>query len=69
VGALRKEVFVNATTAGNPVKELHLFDYVKPGYGFGLQIMADKRSRTNLSIDFGFGEYSGGLYLAASENF
>jgi hypothetical protein len=62
-------VFLNATTADNPVKKLHLFDSVKPGYGFGLRIMADKRSRTNLALDFGFGENSGGFYLAASETF
>jgi hypothetical protein len=31
--------------------------------------MADKRSRTNLAIDFGFGENSGGFYLSASETF
>ncbi|HSM47753.1 MAG TPA: BamA/TamA family outer membrane protein [Draconibacterium sp.] len=68
-GVLGGVVFVNATTADNPVKKLHLFDSVKPGYGFGLRIMADKRSRTNLALDFGFGENSGGFYLAASETF
>jgi len=62
-------LFVNATTTDNPVKGHHLFDAVKPGYGFGLRIMADKRSRTNLSIDFGFGDNSVGFYLAASETF
>lgn len=62
-------LFVNVTTTDNPVKGLHLFDAVKPGYGVGLRIMADKRSRTNLSIDFGFGDNSVGFYLAASETF
>ena len=61
--------FSNITTNDNPVKELHLFDAVKPGYGFGLRIMADRRSRTKHSKDFGFGENSVGFYLAASETF
>jgi hypothetical protein len=68
-GVLGGVVFVNATTADNPVKQLKLFESVKPGYGFGLRIMADKRSRTNLALDFGFGENSGGFYLSASETF
>lgn len=68
-GVLGGVVFVNATTTDNPVTKLHLFDSVKPGYGFGLRIMADKRSRTNLALDFGFGENSGGFYLNATETF
>jgi hypothetical protein len=31
--------------------------------------MADKRARTNLCVDFGFGDNSFGFYLAASETF
>ena len=68
-GVLGGVVFVNATAADNPVRKTKLFDSVKPGYGFGLRVMADKRSRTNLAIDFGFGENSGGFYLSASETF
>ena len=41
----------------------------KAGYGAGLRIMVDKRSRTNLAVDFGFGQKSFGFYLAASETF
>lgn len=62
-------LFVNLTTTDNPQKNLHLFDAIRPGYGFGLRIMADKHSRTNLALDFGFGEKSMGFYLSASETF
>jgi outer membrane protein assembly factor BamA len=68
-GVLGGVLYLNLSTADNPVKELKLFESIKPGYGFGLRIMADKRSRTNLAIDFGFGENSGGFYLSASETF
>lgn len=62
-------LFVNASTANNPTASLDLFEAVKPGYGFGFRLMVDKKSRTNLAIDFGFGERSSGFYLAASETF
>jgi hypothetical protein len=68
-GVLGGVLFVNATTADNSYRDLKLFDSVKPGYGLGLRIMADKRSRTNLCVDYGFGSHSSGFYLAASETF
>lgn len=68
-GVLGGVVFFNATTANNPVQSLKLFESIKPGYGMGLRVMVDKQSRTNLAIDFGFGDKSSGFYLAASETF
>ena len=68
-GILGGVLFVNATTASSPIHSLSLFESVKPGYGLGLRIMVDKKTRTNLAIDFGFGDRSSGFYLAASETF
>jgi len=68
-GLLSGVLFVNASSASQNYQSLALFDAIKPGYGFGLRLMADKSSRTNLAIDFGFGENSFGFYLAASETF
>jgi len=68
-GVLGGVVFMNATSTDNVAKSLALFESIKPGYGAGLRIMADKRSRTNLAVDVGFGENSFGFYLAASETF
>jgi outer membrane protein assembly factor BamA len=68
-GILGGVLFVNATTADARDKSLALFESVKPGYGMGLRIMADKSSRTNLAVDVGFGQKSFGFYLAASESF
>ena len=68
-GVLGGVLFVNATSADNPYQGLKLFDSVKPGYGLGLRIMAQKKSRTNLCVDYGFGNRSSGFYLAASETF
>jgi outer membrane protein assembly factor BamA len=68
-GVLGGVVFVNATTANNAERSLDLFESVRPGYGFGLRVMVDKKTRTNLAIDIGVGEKSVGFYLAASETF
>jgi outer membrane protein assembly factor BamA len=62
-------LFLNGTTASNPKQSLKLFESVKPGYGLGLRVMVDKKTRTNLAIDVGFGDRSSGFYLAASETF
>jgi hypothetical protein len=68
-GILGGVLFLNATTADNSALNLKLFESIKTGYGAGLRIMVDKRSRTNLAVDFGFGQKSFGFYLAASETF
>ncbi len=68
-GVLGGVLFLNATTADNSALSLNLFESIKPGYGGGLRIMVDKRSRTNLAVDVGFGQKSFGFYLAASEAF
>ncbi len=68
-GVLGGVLFLNGTTASNPTQSLKLFESVKPGYGMGLRVMVDKQSRTNLAIDFGFGDKSSGFYFAASETF
>ena len=64
-------VFVNATTTDNPsaAKPLGLFDYIAPAYGFGFRMKVDKRSRTNLQLDFGFGDKATAVYLGAAETF
>ncbi len=68
-GVLGGVMFLNGTTTDNPKLNLQLFESIKAGYGAGLRIMVDKRSRTNLAVDVGFGQKSFGFYLAASEAF
>lgn len=67
-GVLSGVLFVNGTTASNN-QDLQLFESIKAGYGFGLRVMLDKYSRSNLTVDYGFGEKSSGFYLAVSETF
>ncbi|MEN8228995.1 MAG: BamA/TamA family outer membrane protein [Bacteroidota bacterium] len=63
-------LFVNATTAGNRNGEIDLFQYLDYAYGFGLRVMINKKSRTNLALDYAFGKYgASGFYLGLNEVF
>jgi outer membrane protein assembly factor BamA len=63
-------LFLNATTASNSDANIQMFDYVNIGYGFGLRYMLNEKSRTNLCLDFGFGNYEAkGFYLSVNEVF
>ena len=62
-------IFVNASTASNRDRNVHLFDYVQPAFGFGLRILVNKNIRMNLDIDFGLGIRSKGVYLGGTEVF
>jgi hypothetical protein len=68
-GVLGGVLFVNATTTNNKSQDLGLFESIKPGYGLGLRVMIDKVSRSNLTLDYGFGSKSSGFYLSFAETF
>jgi outer membrane protein assembly factor BamA len=62
--------FLNTTTISNRQGGEQLFDNFAPGGGAGLRLLLNKRSRTNLAFDFGFGENaSRGVYLTVQEAF
>jgi len=62
--------FVNTTTISNRQDGEQLFDNFAPGAGAGLRLLLNKRSRTNLAFDVGFGERgSRGIYLVVQEAF
>lgn len=62
-------VFVNASTASNRDRNVHLFDYVRPAVGFGFRILMKKHARMNISIDFAYGFDSNGVYFGGTETF
>ncbi|MBS2100294.1 BamA/TamA family outer membrane protein [Carboxylicivirga linearis] len=63
-------VFVNGTTASSRTNNINLLDYLDIGYGAGLRVMINKKSRANLTIDYAFGEYGAqGFYLGLNEKF
>lgn len=62
--------FINATTANSTSANIDLFDYVDPGYGIGLRIMTNKKSKANITLDYAWGKYgSQGFYFNFNETF
>ncbi|MEN8251057.1 MAG: BamA/TamA family outer membrane protein, partial [Bacteroidota bacterium] len=62
--------FVNATTASNKAAEISLFEYINTGFGAGLRFMMNKASRTNITLDYAWGQYgSHGMFLSVNETF
>jgi hypothetical protein len=46
-----------------------LLQYVRPAAGFGLRFLMNRDSRTNVTLDFAFGESSFGVWFNAGEYF
>jgi hypothetical protein len=62
--------FLNTETLSNEQAGEELFDSFATGAGFGFRLMLNKRSRTNLCLDIGFGkEGSSAVYFAVQEAF
>ncbi len=69
-GLLGMVVFLNLTTITNLETGERLFHSAAPGAGAGLRLSINKRSKTNLCLDVGFGkDGSRGVYLAIQEAF
>ncbi len=63
-------VFVNTTTIDSDTSGERLFDAFAPAAGTGLRVLLNKKSRTNLCVDYGWGKQgSRGLYLSIQEAF
>ena len=61
--------FFNMETASNQ-ENVKLFNYWEPGTGAGVRILFDKHTRSNLCIDYGFGNYgSRGVFVGLNEVF
>ena len=62
--------FLNGTTASGYKNGIELFEYIEPGYGLGLRFNLSQKSRTNIGIDYGWGNYgTTGFFIRLNENF
>ena len=69
-GLLGMVAFANLTTIDSVETGERLFRSFAPGAGFGLRVLLNKRSRTNLCADWGWGKQgSHGFYLSIQEAF
>jgi hypothetical protein len=62
-------LFLNLTTASDKARNIHLMDFIRTGYGGGLRIMLDKKSRSRLAIDGAIAEKKFSFYLGIQETF
>ncbi|WP_119845231.1 BamA/TamA family outer membrane protein [Reichenbachiella sp. MSK19-1] len=63
-------VFVNTTTASYRDGDISLFEYLDFGFGTGLRVMINKKSRANLNLDIAWGEGgASGFYFGINEAF
>lgn len=69
-GLLGMVAFMNVTTVDSTETGEKLFDSAAPAAGFGLRVLLNKRSRTNLCTDYAWGkDGSRGFYLSIQEAF
>jgi hypothetical protein len=69
-GLLGFVAFVNGTTLGHAESGEKLFDAFAPAAGAGFRMLLNKRSRTNLCVDYAWGRWgSTGFYMAIQEAF
>ena len=66
-GLLGFVVFANANSASQP--NSHSFAYINPAAGTGLRIKFNKRSDTNICIDYGLSKGYSDINLALGEAF
>jgi len=68
-GILGGVLFLNVTSTSDEDNNTKLLDYFRAGYGGGLRIMLDKKSKTRLQIDAGIANRKFGFYFGAQETF
>ena len=68
-GILGGVLFLNVTSTSDKDNNVKLMEYFRGGYGGGLRIMLDKKSRTRLQIDGGIANRKFGFYFGAQEVF
>jgi hypothetical protein len=62
-------LFTNFQTASDG-NNANLFKYIEPALGAGIRILFNKRSRTNICLDYAWGKYgSSGVFFALNEAF
>ncbi|MCL6259827.1 outer membrane protein assembly factor [Aquiflexum sp. TKW24L] len=63
-------VFVNAASFSSRDINEKLFEQFNPGYGLGLRVMINKKNRTTITADYGWGQKgNSGFYLNVNESF
>lgn len=62
-------IFTNFTSTSDKDRDVRIFQYIQPAMGIGLRILIDKATRTNLILNYAWGNRSKAFYLNAGESF
>lgn len=69
-GILSGVTFLNVTSASDEATRQSVLQKFAPGYGAGLRVKMDKKTRTNISIDYGRGSHgASAIYFNLQEAF
>ncbi len=62
-------LFSNFTSVSDKDRNIRIFQYIQPAVGISLRILIDKATRTNLILNYAWGNRSKAFYLNAGESF
>lgn len=62
-------VFANFTTTSDRDRDIQILDYIQPACGFGLRLLIDKSTRTNVIASYSWGRHSNSFYINTGESF
>jgi hypothetical protein len=62
-------VFANFTTTSDRDRNIRVLDYIQPAAGFGLRLLIDKATKTNVMASYAWGRHSNSFYINTGESF
>jgi hypothetical protein len=62
-------VFANFTTTSDRDRDIQVLDYIQPAFGFGLRLLIDKATKTNVMASYAWGRHSRSFYINTGESF
>jgi hypothetical protein len=62
-------IFANFTTTSDRDRGIQVLNYIQPAAGFGLRLLIDKATRTNVMASYAWGRHSRSFYLNTGESF
>jgi hypothetical protein len=62
-------LFANFTTTSDRDRDIKVLDYIQPAAGFGLRLLIDKATKTNVMASYAWGRHSKSFYINTGESF
>lgn len=62
-------VFANFTSTSDRDRNIQVLQYIQPAFGFGLRLLIDKATKTNIIASYAWGRHSNSFYINTGESF